>query len=68
MPDTIVNGYYVSRPTNRRPGAKAIVSCNGGPGEYVIDGSATRTCTEDADGKRATWLPGDEPKCKSLIF
>ena len=66
LEDKIVNGY-LDNPTNRRPGAEATYSCNTGPGEYVLEGSP-RTCTEVAGGSRAMWLPGDEPKCKSLIF
>ena len=49
------------------PGAKANYSRNTGPGEYVLEGSP-RICTEVAGRSRAIWLPGDEPKCKSLII
>ena len=62
MPDTIGN-VNVNRPTNRRPGAIATYSCKDVPGEHVLDGPETKTCTEDADGKRATWLPSGDPKC-----
>ena len=68
LDDKIVNGY-LDNPTNRRPGAIATYSCRKDlPGEHVFDGPRTKTCTKDGDGKRATWQPSDDPKCKFKLY